>query len=158
MPLQLERSWPWWQPWLALGLFAFLLHFAWEILQAPFYAGMASARHWAAVLVCVRATGGDVVIAWTAYALAAVDARDPRWLRVPDLRRPLAVYLATGLLITIGLEWSNVYVRRQWAYSSHMPVILGIGLMPLLQWLLVPLFALWLVRRHLGLPIGSARR
>jgi hypothetical protein len=26
-----------WEPWLALGLFGFLLHLVWELLQAPFY-------------------------------------------------------------------------------------------------------------------------
>jgi hypothetical protein len=67
------RRWPalpWWQPWLALGLFALLLHFVWEMLQVPFYAQMRRARHWAAVLRCTRATAGDVVITWTGYALA----------------------------------------------------------------------------------------
>jgi hypothetical protein len=120
------------------------------MLQAPFYEQTTGARHWAAVLWCARATGSDVVIAWAAYALAAGYARDRWWLGVSRRRRPLTVFLAAGLLITVGLEWVNVYVRRQWAYSPDMPVILGIGLTPLLQWLLVPLLALWLARRHLS--------
>jgi hypothetical protein len=76
-------------------------------------------------------------------------ARDRRWVGVRHRGGPLTVYLAAGLLITVGLEWFNVYARWQWAYSPEMPVILGIGLTPLLQWLLVPLLALWLARRHL---------
>ena len=146
---------PWWQPWVALGLFSFLLHFVWEMLQVPLYEQMSGARHWAAVLRCTRASAGDAVIVWTAYALAAGSARDRWWLGVRHRGRPLTVYLAAGLLITVGLEWFNVYVRRQWGYSPEMPVILGIGLTPLLQWLLVPLLALWLARRHLCMREGG---
>jgi hypothetical protein len=146
---------PRWQPWLALGLFAFLLHFVWEMLQVPFYAQMSGARHWAAVLRCTRATASDVVIAWTAYALAAGFAHDRWWIGVGYRRRPLTVFVTAGLLIALGLEWFNVYVRQQWVYSTEMPVVLGIGLTPLLQWLLVPPFALWLARRHLGLMAGG---
>ena len=31
---------PPWQPWSALALFSFLLHFVWEMLFVPFYTGM----------------------------------------------------------------------------------------------------------------------
>ncbi len=64
--------------------------------------------------------------------------------------RGLGVFLLAGLAITVALEWLNVYVWRNWAYSREMPVVFGIGLTPILQWLLVPLLTLWLARRHLG--------
>jgi len=35
----------------------------WELAQVPLFAGMPSAEHWQAILVCGRATLGDVVIA-----------------------------------------------------------------------------------------------
>ena len=40
-------------------LFAFLLHIPWEFWQVPFFAGMASAPHWAAVKVCTRAAAEE---------------------------------------------------------------------------------------------------
>ncbi len=141
---------PLWQPWLALGLFAFLLHFVWELLQTPFYAQMGGARHWAAVLRCTRATGGDVLITWGAYAVAAAWGHSRLWLVSPRRRAGLVVFLLAGLAVTVALEWLNVFVWRNWAYSLEMPVVLGIGLAPFLQWLLVPPFTLWLTRRHLG--------
>lgn len=50
------------QPWLAVAGVAFLLHFAWEKLQAPSCADMSEARHWPEVLRYARAMVGDVVI------------------------------------------------------------------------------------------------
>jgi hypothetical protein len=49
-------------PELNIAIFAFLLTFAWEILQSPFFRGMKEARHWDAVRVCTLATLGDVGI------------------------------------------------------------------------------------------------
>jgi hypothetical protein len=45
-----------------------------------------------------------------------------------------------GLVYTVFSEWLNVSVRGSWAYASAMPVvpILGTGLSPVLQWLVVP--------------------
>ncbi len=146
---------PVWQPWLAIALFAFLSHFAWEIFQTPFYASMAEASHWAAVLRCTRATAGDVVIAELAYVSGALVARDRLWLGLARRTVPFAACLGLGLAVTIALEWWNVYVRGSWAYSTAMPVFLGIGVSPLLQWILLPPVTLWLARRHLGRELGA---
>lgn len=145
----LGRGIPRWQPWAAIGGFALLLHFLWEILQVPLYQGMAEAGHWSAVLRCAQATGGDVVIAWTAYCIGSWSAGDRLWLG-PLHRRPLALYFSSGMVITVGLEWLNVYSWKEWAYGSAMPVIAGVGLAPILQWIVIPILTLWLARRHLG--------
>ena len=139
----------WWQPWAALALFAFLLHFVWEMGQAPFYRGMATAAHGTAVRACAVATVGDVVILLVAYALVAAAVRSRRWLAAPTGGR-VAGFLAVGLAATAGLELLNVYVLGRWAYGTGMPRVFGVGLAPLLQWMLVPPAVLWLARRHLG--------
>lgn len=138
-----------WQPWLALGGFALLDNFAWEMLQAPLYRGMPQAAHWAAVLECGQATLGDAVITLAAYAVAAPWGGGRGWIGNPR-GKPFAVYLATGLATTSALEIWNVYGRGRWAYAVSMPLVLGIGLAPLLQWVLLPPLTLWLARRHLG--------
>ena len=55
-----------------MAIFAFLLNLPWELAQIPFFAGMPSARHWAAILACGRATLGDVAIALAAFWTVAV--------------------------------------------------------------------------------------
>ncbi len=146
-----------WQPWAALGGFALLLHFVWEMLQTPFFEGMAAAPHWSALLRCLRATGGDAVIALLAYAVAAAYAADRLWLANVG-RAPFLIYLVVGLAITVLLEWINVHIRHSWTYAAEMPVVLGIGLAPVLQWLLLPPLTLWVARRHLGLERGRSSR
>jgi hypothetical protein len=39
---------------------------------------------------------------------------------------------------TAGSEWYNVYRAGSWTYTVDMPLIFGIGLAPLLQWLILP--------------------
>ena len=48
--------------------------------------------------------------------------------------------LTIGLTYTIYSEWLNTVIRQTWAYSDLMPKlpIIGTGLSPLLQWIVVP--------------------
>ena len=39
---------------------------------------------------------------------------------------------------TAWSEWYNVYRAGNWAYAAGMPLILGIGVSPLLQWIVLP--------------------
>lgn len=137
------------QPWAALAFFSFLLHFAWEMLHSPLYAGMAAAPHWHAVRSCLTATVGDTVIALGAYAAVAAVTRDRGWL-VRDSPNRVAGYLGVGLSVTVVLELINVYVWHRWAYALAMPLVLGVGVSPLMQWMVVPPIALWLTRRHMA--------
>ena len=143
-----------WQPWAAIGSFALLIHFVWEVMQVPLYEGMAAGEHWPAVLRCTRAAAGDAAISLGAYAGAAARARDPFWLRSPTAP-PLLVFLTIGLLVTVVLEWLNVYQWARWSYAPSMITVFGVGLSPLLQWTLLPPLTLWLSRRHLAARGGS---
>lgn len=48
----------------------------------------------------------------------------------------------------------NVTVLRSWTYTDSMPIVqlgeTGIGLTPLLQWIVVPVLSLRLARRQLA--------
>jgi hypothetical protein len=133
----------------AFAGFSFLLHFAWEILQAPLYSGMRDLPHARATWICMRATFGDIAIALCAYATAALAQRDPAWI-VQAKARAWLVYLLTGLIITLVLEYLGTGPLGRWAYATQMWKLpgLGIGTSPLLQWLLLPPLAAWLTARH----------
>ncbi len=137
-----------------LAMYAFLLHFVWEMLQTPLFAEMPTMAHWPATLFCLRATVGDVAIAVVAFGtVAALDGRRG-WFLDPS-RRSIVTYLACGVLLTIVLELHAVFWARRWSYSDLMPVIpaLGVGLVPILQWIALPLATLFLLQRHhLGVP------
>jgi hypothetical protein len=73
------------------------------------------------------------------------------WLTV--LRRyVVAIAVGGGLAYTVFSEWLNTEIRGSWAYTAWMPALplIGSGLAPFLQWVLVPPLALWWARRPFG--------
>lgn len=141
-----------WPEWPLAG-FGILLHFAWEMMQVPWFEGMTEASHGAVVWLCTRATLGDVVIGLAAFWIACVVAGDRQWI-VQGRRTPLLVMLFTGVVVTLAFEWLATGPLERWQYAEPMPIIpiVGVGLTPLLQWLLLPPLIVWLSRRHM---IGS---
>ena len=151
----MPSSTPWRSPFVTLrapewvfAMYAFLMHFAWEMLQTPFFAGMSDMKHWPATLMCLKATLGDVTIALAATSLAGLAARDRGWFLASDIRG-IGTYFGVGLALTIALELHALRTGR-WAYSALMPTVpgLGVGLVPLLQWIVIPLATAFVVRRH----------
>ena len=142
-----------------LAIFALLLNFAWEILQAPLYAGMASMPHAQVTKACLQAAFGDMVIMLLAYGAVAAGARSRQWI-VAASRSQLAWFVGIGVAITAGIEWlatRGLWVQS-WNYVSAMPLVpgTGIGLAPLLQWVLLPLLTAWFLRRQLCAAQGPA--
>ena len=136
-----------------VATFALLLNFAWEILQAPLYAGMADMPHALVTKACLQATVGDAVIMLLAYGGVAVGARSRRWI-VAAKRWQLLLFITIGASITAAIEWlaTHGYWIENWSYLPTMPVVpgAGIGLAPLLQWVVLPLLTVWFVRRQLA--------
>lgn len=121
------------------------LNFVWEVLQLPLYAIASSGTLPQLAFAVLHCTAGDLVIAMASYLAAAVALGSADW----PLARPLAgalIALICGIGYTAYSEWHNVYQSAAWAYAPAMPLLFGIGLAPLLQWLLVPLATLRLLR------------
>lgn len=139
----------WNAPELPVACFSFVLHFVWEFVQVPTYAGMAEMPHWKAIKLCMSATFGDVGFALTAFWLASFAARSRDWILWPA-RFPAAIFVAVGIALTVGFEYYYTNISLRWTYSDLMPLVppFGTGLSPLLQWLVVPLLVIWLTRRH----------
>lgn len=126
---------------------ALVLNLLWEVAQLPFYAFAPTIGPLGIAWAVVHCTAGDVGIALGSFGAAALATRDFEW----PVRRPwlgLAVALGVGLVWTVQSEWQNVYVRGAWAYAPSMPTISGVGLLPILQWLVLPPLVLLAVRRR----------
>ena len=138
-------------PEFGVAVFALLLNFPWEILQVPLFVGMASAPYADAIMGCIQATLGDVLITLLGYGAVALATKNRRWLLAPSGGQ-VAAFIGVGLSITVLIEWLATNGRwvKSWAYSTSMPLLpgTGIGLTPLLQWIVVPLLVLWFVQRH----------
>ncbi len=122
-----------------------LLNLAWEIVQMPLYRLPPAPFRFYAAYSIIHCTLGDLLIAAALYAVASLFAG---WHWLADARlRGLAVLLPLGFGYTVYSEWRNVYVLGSWGYGATMPLLLGIGVAPLAQWLVIPPLAAWLARR-----------
>ncbi|MDF1600197.1 hypothetical protein PZ895_10475 [Mesorhizobium sp. YIM 152430] len=131
-------------------MFSFLLHFVWEFLQVPTYAGMAEMAHWQGVKLCTSATIGDVGFALTAFWTTSLVARTRHWIG-NQVALSVLVFLGTGIALTVGFEFYYTQITHRWNYSDLMPLVppFGTGLSPLLQWIVIPTVVLWLSQRNL---------
>ena len=117
--------------WSAL---AFILNLTWEIAQVRLYTIWAAADGMSVAWALFHCSLGDVVIALAMFALAGRVLRRADW--------PASRPWTGGVIVVIGAvaftawsEWHNVYRAGNWSYTASMPMIFGMGLSPLLQWL-----------------------
>ena len=122
-----------------------LLHYAWEMLQAPLFDVFAGQAFWQHAWPCFRAALGDLLIAGGASLLTAGLFRRIGWPFVPRWFWPSVVWVILGLIATVAFEVWALSVGR-WHYTDAMPTIVGIGMAPLLQWFVVPAATLAVVR------------
>lgn len=118
-------------------------HVTWEVAQLPFYTIWRNGTWREIAFAVVHCSAGDVMIAALVLLLALLLFGTERW-PLERARPVIAATLVFGIAYTIFSEWLNVSVRGSWTYSSLMPVlpIIGTGLMPVLQWMIVPLVAM----------------
>ena len=127
------------------AVFSAALNLAWEIAQLPLYTIYEQADAATIAYVVAHCTVGDVLIALASYGVGFLATRSARW----PVERPLlggAIAIGTGMAYTLFSEWLNVSVRGSWEYAPAMPTVYGIGLSPVLQWLLVPILMLFIIR------------
>lgn len=142
------------QPELNVAVFAFLLNYPWEFLQVPLYHGMAEAPHWEAVKRCTLATLGDSLIMLVSYWVVVVVARTRWWILRPSFLQVIS-FATAGIVAVIVIEHFALQSSHpvwSWRYAPSMPIVplIGTGLAPLLQWLVLPPLAVWFVKRQLG--------
>ena len=137
-------------PELNVAIFSFFLNFIWEMWQVPFFLAIPSGPHWAGVVACTQATFGDAAISLVAYWSVAAFARSRRWILQPSLAQ-IGSFVMVGVVVTIAFETLATGFLERWNYSPLMPTlpILGTGLVPLLQWILLPPLTIWFARRQL---------
>jgi hypothetical protein len=121
-------------------------HLAWEVAQLPLYTLWHSARPSLIAQAVLHCTAGDLAIASVALTLGLAAVGTGNW----PTGRVLAVggvVVALSVAYTAQSEFLNTVVRHNWAYTDAMPTLLGIGLTPLAQWVVVPALALaWACR------------
>lgn len=139
---------------------AFVLpaNLAWEILHLPLYTvweeGDPGKMAWAAL----HCTGGDLLIASGSLLLGVILCGGKGWPQERFLR-VAATSTAIGVSYTAWSEWLNTSEKGAWAYSDWMPIVpvIGVGLSPIAQWIVIPLLGFWWARRGLVPPKSGPR-
>ena len=136
-------------PEIYISIFGFLLNFIWEVWQVPLFQGMDELTHFEATLHCTLAALGDVVILLIAFWSIALTARSRRWIIHPRAIQFIG-FIAIGIVITVGFEAIAIHVLNRWQYAAAMPTlpILGTGITPILQWLIIPPIIVSMMRRR----------
>ena len=138
-------------PELNVTIFSFLLNFFWEIQQMPFFRVSPEFGYTDIVNNCTLATFGDAGISIIAFATVAVLFKSRRWILQPNWWQ-IGIFISVGIIITIIFEVLATGVLNRWQYGEAMPTlpVLGTGLLPVLQWLIIPPLIIWFVRRQLS--------
>ena len=126
-------------PEINISIFGFLLNFIWEIWQVPLFQSMDNLTHFEATIGCTRAAVGDVVILLVAFWIIVLTARSRSWIIQPTTIQ-VTGFIAIGIVITVVVEAISIHVLNRWQYAAAMPTlpILGAGITPILQWLMIP--------------------
>ncbi len=113
----------------------------WEVTQLPLYTLWQTGSWNDIAFAVIHCTGGDVLIAGASLfgsllLFGAADWPRSRFMPVASLT------VVFGLGFTIYSEHVNT-ARNVWTYSGLMPTlpVLGTGLAPLAQWVVVPMLA-----------------
>jgi uncharacterized protein YacL len=131
-------------------LFGFLLNAVWEMLQMPLFSFSSEASLWEISLFCMRASLGDAFMLIIMYWLTAAFFQYRDWINNSKANQ-VALFIVIGVVMTIVFEALATGPLQRWEYNELMPTlpILGTGVAPLLQWLLIPPLVLWIVRRQI---------
>lgn len=126
---------------LKIFFISFALNFIWEISQMGLYSetGMGSLAnynqfikiHW---LVSIK---DALMVVFVVVAISLITRN--YWME--RINRMWLWLLVLPVWQGI-IEYHAVHIAQRWAYSDVMPLILGIGLLPLLQMLILPPLAI----------------
>lgn len=117
-------------------LLAFILNFAWEIIQGPLYIGFTySISH---IAFCGLASVADAIMVLLIYFVMTIIYKDPLWIKHINLPRSLILILIGGVGAILA-EMRHLSLGS-WAYAQSMPVLPFVyaGLSPVFQFMLLP--------------------
>ena len=123
----------------------------WEFAQLPLYTVWQQGSPREIAFAAIHCTGGDILISGASLLAALMIAGTGNWPHA-RFRLVASITVLGGLAYTIFSEWLNTEIRGSWAYSDWMPTLplIGAGLSPFVQWIVVPALSLWCARHPLA--------
>lgn len=127
----------------ALLVIGFGVNWLWEMAQMPGFVETAR-RSWRdTALQCAAFSIGDAALILAIYAIAVTTARRIRSIA------GVTFYLlvsALGVITAISIELT-ARAMGFWTYTESMPVVLGLGFLPILQLATLAPLTVWIASR-----------
>lgn len=123
-------------------LLAFIINFAWEIIQSPLYnVAYYSVQH---IAFCALASVADAIMVLLIYFSFALIYKNPLWIKNLTALR-IFILMLVGAIGAIVAEMRHLSAGN-WAYDKSMPILpaVDVGLSPVLQFMLLPVLIFWL--------------
>ena len=123
-------------------VFAFLVNFAWELVQLPLYKN--SSYNVDHIAFCALASLADVLMVLILYFGFALIFKDIFWIQDLQLKRVLLLVISGGAGAVL-FEIRHLSLGS-WVYDNSMPLIpvVKVGLVPVLQFMILPLLIYFL--------------
>ena len=121
---------------LAATIFAVavLFNYPWELAQMPLYEG--AGYEGRTFLYCFLASLGDGLLVLLIFAAGWAWFRRREWY-VGQGARGYLLMLGAGFVIAVAIE-RVATGTGQWRYAERMPRVLGVGVAPIAQMLVLP--------------------
>src|SRR5712671_4416682 len=101
--------------WPTFALLVLALNFAWEMMQADWFASMRGVPLLPATFLCLRAALGDLVIAAVAFVLTALVVRSVMWPAERGIVVPATIFIGLAMAAVIAYEKFALSTGR-WRY------------------------------------------
>lgn len=128
--------------WLWIFMTGFITNLIWENAQAPLYTGYKGfGQHF---LFCLVASVIDGLVVLAFYFIISLIRRDSFWLfnlKPSDILMLCVLGLFTAILFE---KWA--LKSGTWNYTEEMPLIRGMGLMPVLQLAILSIISIYIVK------------
>lgn len=114
----------------------------WEVAHMPLYTLWLTGSQGEIAYAVLHCTVGDVMIGGICLLLSLAAFGRSAWPHACfGAVAGATILLALGY--TVFSEWLNTEIRESWTYREAMPrlPVLGTGLTPVLQWVVVPVLA-----------------
>jgi len=136
-------------PLLNFLFFSYVLNATWEWSQTPFFIDITPELN-TIVWYRIHCSLGDTLIMLAIFLILSLYYKGSGWLRHIKVKHYL-FFVTIGFAYTFLSEYRNVYITQLWSYSEYMPVIpyFGVGLIPLIQWLVLPPIVLFITNRQI---------
>ena len=125
-----------------ISVLAFLLNFAWELIQIPLYKN--ASFNFGHIAFCALASLADVIMVLFLYFGFARIFNSLLWIQ------PLKWWRIVIVILTGGAGATLAEIRHlslgSWAYTGSMPIIpiINVGISPVLQFMILPLLVYFL--------------